>query len=1235
MSDGDQLKLQLEVEVNSDPVVPGVNRVRQEMAKIGGAAKLAGDEASTQLTKVGDAVDREAAKTKRAVSSMANAFIRAQADIAAAASGRDSDRLKYSAQAKGVFDTEEVQKQYVILRKMEEAQAATAKGMNNMGMSAKQLQASMRGLPAQFTDIFTSLASGQSPMMVMIQQGGQIKDMFGGLVPALRAMGTALLGMINPWTVAAAAIGTAALAMYQASKEAKALNLALIDTGNAAGVTFSKLQQISAGIAGGSGGRLTQGASAEAIEAMVRAGVKGEESLRRFSAAAAEFERAGGSAVKEVAKNFAALADDPYKATMRLNEGMNFLTVEAWKTIAVLERQGQVFQAGRVAQEEYAKAMEQRTPQMLENLGYVEKAWLSVKDAAKKAWDAMLNVGRPGDDVVRITAEITALQAQLASPGASFNWGTSEGSQGRKDAEAQLKLLQEQLAVAKMVAGVDDAVARMKEQQAKQVAALGRLEVRSLAYRKEAEKLEADIVKMRWDGVEAGWTQLEIEKEEARMRAAKADKEKGPSGAENATWLGKEYEKAYLAAAAAATKLEAEQGKLNKSQEAILAFLKNPAFQQMPVPWQQAVLQILYASNAMEEANDSLAEFEKVWKSVSKSIGSDAEKYRNETKGINEKAKALNLERLQLGMTREAKRELSIVERELEIQRLEALVTSFDVTQQGAEAIKQIYDRIEALKKLNAAEKGMGAAEAANDAAKEWAKTAESIENALTDALMRGFEKGKGFAENLVDTIKNGMKTFVAKMIVKPVMGSLTNMVGSALGIPGAPGVGANGSGLLGSFLGSYGGTAAAGVAGAGVLGSAGAYGLLTGTSGAQAAQLAAQTGMFGAEGLSLTASAGGTALGGAASALMTAAPYLAAAYLAYSIWRGNKKNHQPAQQNYSQMGPIDLFSWAPNVQSSNAYDGTLSPIVDGVAATVKQLGGVVEDFTYGLYSSASPNGKGAQTVATLRGADGRVLYDYNVNGSNESMDQRLQDQIPRLFFAAMKESDLSQAFDDFFDQFDASAMTQEHLNTILEVSSAAQEMAESFKQLAGPFEQLTWLSVEARAGILDMVGGLDQFMQKVGGYFNDFYTEEERQAFALASVDETLTNVGLNPDDLRTKEDFRKMLEGIDASTPEGQRQYAAMINSAGAFSFGSGLLDATDMTLGEVTAGAPDSAGVDLMVTAQTTTNSLLERIEKAIRETGTASASRPIVVEVNVDQPASVEVYSGGINDGGGGP
>ncbi|MFP3345585.1 phage tail length tape measure family protein, partial [Halomonas sp. SIMBA_159] len=50
---------------------------------------------------------------------------------------------------------------------------------NKNGVSAKQMQAALRGVPAQFTDIAVSLQGGQNPLTVFLQQGGQLKDMFG------------------------------------------------------------------------------------------------------------------------------------------------------------------------------------------------------------------------------------------------------------------------------------------------------------------------------------------------------------------------------------------------------------------------------------------------------------------------------------------------------------------------------------------------------------------------------------------------------------------------------------------------------------------------------------------------------------------------------------------------------------------------------------------------------------------------------------------------------------------------------------------------------------------------------------------------------------------------------------------------------------------------------------------------------------------------------------------------
>ena len=63
-----------------------------------------------------------------------------------------------------------------MLAKLRELESANTR----VGLSAAQMTNNLRMVPAQMTDIVTSLASGQKPMTVLLQQGGQLKDMFGG-----------------------------------------------------------------------------------------------------------------------------------------------------------------------------------------------------------------------------------------------------------------------------------------------------------------------------------------------------------------------------------------------------------------------------------------------------------------------------------------------------------------------------------------------------------------------------------------------------------------------------------------------------------------------------------------------------------------------------------------------------------------------------------------------------------------------------------------------------------------------------------------------------------------------------------------------------------------------------------------------------------------------------------------------------------------------------------------------
>ncbi|EPO9976624.1 phage tail length tape measure family protein, partial [Pseudomonas aeruginosa] len=91
----------------------------------------------------------------------------------------------------------------------------------------------------------------QAPLTVLLQQGGQLKDMFGGIGPAARAVGGYIAGLVNPYTIAAAAAGVLALAFYQGSVESSRLTNALVKNGNAAGTTAGQLsvfaQQVGAG----------------------------------------------------------------------------------------------------------------------------------------------------------------------------------------------------------------------------------------------------------------------------------------------------------------------------------------------------------------------------------------------------------------------------------------------------------------------------------------------------------------------------------------------------------------------------------------------------------------------------------------------------------------------------------------------------------------------------------------------------------------------------------------------------------------------------------------------------------------------------------------------------------------------------------------------------------------------------------------------------------------------------
>lgn len=277
------------------------------------------------------------------------------------------------------------------IAKMRSEVGKTSVEFDKNGKSAKELAFVTRGLPAQFTDIAVSLQGGQNPLTVFLQQGGQLKDMFGGVGPAAKAMGGYILGLINPFTIAASAAGVMSLAYYQGSVEADRLRNALILTGNSAGTTSDELMDAAKRIDAISG---TQRQAAAALAEVANTGKFFGDQIELVGLAAIKMENVTGKAVADTVAEFAKLADDPVKAAEELNKKYNFLTASVYEQIVALKEAGKSTEASELAFRAYGDAISQRTKEITSNLGNIEKAWKAIKSGASESWDQLLNIGR-------------------------------------------------------------------------------------------------------------------------------------------------------------------------------------------------------------------------------------------------------------------------------------------------------------------------------------------------------------------------------------------------------------------------------------------------------------------------------------------------------------------------------------------------------------------------------------------------------------------------------------------------------------------------------------------------------------------------------------------------------------------------------------------------------------------------------------------------------------------------
>ncbi|MCM7023029.1 phage tail tape measure protein [Enterobacter asburiae] len=303
------------------------------------------------------------------------------------------------------------------------------------GISVGQYSAAMRTLPAQFTDIATQLAGGQSPFLILLQQGGQIKDQFGSVQGALSGVGEyirSMAGMINPTTIALGGligtIGLLAAAAYNSSEQFDQVARSVIMMGGAGFASMQQLNEAAEEVAG-----KTNTSISSTVDTLVTLNDTGKYTASQMKQIATTITLMGkaGNDTKTAMADFGKIVSDPVKGLASLNEQYGFVDEAMIKHIIQLRKQKGEQAAVTEAINLFAGVMEKRAQETIEATDNIGQTWQWLKKTASDTFDDIgITVRAWGNQIIDIfelvKASIKDLFLNITSLDAKFT-GTIAG----------------------------------------------------------------------------------------------------------------------------------------------------------------------------------------------------------------------------------------------------------------------------------------------------------------------------------------------------------------------------------------------------------------------------------------------------------------------------------------------------------------------------------------------------------------------------------------------------------------------------------------------------------------------------------------------------------------------------------------------------------------------------------------------------------------------------------------
>lgn len=362
------------------------------------------DDITTGRVRNSAAADAAAAAREQATADRAARRLADQQAKEEAAAKRREEREAQSAAKAAQRAADAAAKEEAAAKKKEEREAAAAAKSAQVAAEAatKKAAAAQRAadqevanenrrathragqLSFQVNDIVTQLGSGANPLTVLVQQGPQITQIYGGIGATLRAIP---LVAATAATAIAAVVGVLAIGASTAvENEARQrrFNVELAATGNVAGTTATELERLVRveAMRAGAG----RGVTAQALGSLTANPLLGsEEQLGRVLALSRDYAAVTGKDLPAAASELSQSFDGTFASAKRLDQAYGLLTAREYEQIRALDEQGKKQDAANIlieaAERRFKGLNEQGLSPTEQNLNKLANAWVKFKDA--------------------------------------------------------------------------------------------------------------------------------------------------------------------------------------------------------------------------------------------------------------------------------------------------------------------------------------------------------------------------------------------------------------------------------------------------------------------------------------------------------------------------------------------------------------------------------------------------------------------------------------------------------------------------------------------------------------------------------------------------------------------------------------------------------------------------------------------------------------------------------------